>query len=198
MIGRVERRGMELHGAWPGVGTEQREEPGLVQAGGAGPNYCDNGTKENGHATVLTWHRPTWPGDGHGKKDNYKMVQTQNYKPQIQTEGQMSYKTYLRFQTTHSFSRFRKLFSHFSRLDGTFVSDFWQAREDVILLPSKTPKTSNFLFKHHFTWWRSLQGKVLNWPLTWYFRTWEVFTINWTELKRLNLKINGPWLTGDF
>ena len=54
MIGRVERRGMELHGAWPGVGTEQREEPGLVQAGGAGPNYCDNGTKENGHATVLT------------------------------------------------------------------------------------------------------------------------------------------------
>ena len=40
---------------------------------------------------------------------------------------------------------------------------------------------------------RSLQARVLNWPLTWYFRTWEVFTINWTELQRLNLKINGRW-----
>ena len=142
-------RGMELHGA--GAGTEQR----LVLAGGAGPNYCDNGTKENGHAPVLTWHRPT------RKKDNYKMVQTQNYKPQIQTGGQMLNTTFLIwFSTnhfifpnlTHSFSRFRKLFSQFLRLEGTFVSDFWQAREDVILLPSKTAKTSNFLFKHHFTW----------------------------------------------
>ena len=29
---------------------------------------------------VLTRHRATWPGDGYRKKDNYKMVQTLNYK----------------------------------------------------------------------------------------------------------------------
>lgn len=46
-------RGMEL-AMEPGVGTEQREAHRLVLAGGTGPNYCDNGTKENGHAPVLT------------------------------------------------------------------------------------------------------------------------------------------------
>ena len=36
-----------------------KRSAGLVLAGRSRPNYDDNGTKENGHATVLTLHRPT-------------------------------------------------------------------------------------------------------------------------------------------
>ena len=46
----------------------------------------------------------SWPDTGrHGKKDNYKMVQTQNYKPQIQTGGQMLNTTFLIWFSTNHF-----------------------------------------------------------------------------------------------